>query len=72
MQSIIPEANPDLLTVPEAACHLRVVPATIRKWKHQGRFASRKHGGRVLFLRSDLDAFSNAGEERPAKAAKRR
>jgi excisionase family DNA binding protein len=72
MESLIPVPNPALLNVPEAACHLKVMPATIRKWKHQGRFPYRKHGGRVLFLRSDLDAFSKAGEERPLKAAKRR
>jgi excisionase family DNA binding protein len=65
-------ANSDLLTVPEAACYLRVKPSTVRKWKFQGRFPAGFLGRRVVFRRADLDRFIEAGFATWEKASLRR
>jgi excisionase family DNA binding protein len=57
----MPEADQELLNIPEAAQHLRVQPSTIRKWLFQRRFACQKLGRRVLIFRAVLDDFIAAG-----------
>ena len=49
-------AEPDLLTVPEAAEFLRCKPQRVRDLLSQGRIGRIKEGGRTLVARSDLMA----------------
>lgn len=50
------------LTVDEAAAYLRLKPATIYGMVHERRLTHRKHGGRLVFEKADLDAWSKANE----------
>jgi excisionase family DNA binding protein len=68
----VSEPTSNLFTVPEAALYLKVVAATIRKWSFQKRFPTGYLGRRVVFRRSDLDAFIAEGfVPVPTKKAKR-
>jgi len=58
MKSIYP--TPKLTTV-EAAAYLRLQPGTLEVWRCRGRGpAYQKLGRRVVYDRSDLDAFASA------------
>ncbi|MCM0755302.1 helix-turn-helix domain-containing protein [Desulfovibrio aminophilus] len=58
MKSIYP--TPKLTTV-EAAAYLRLQPGTLEVWRCRGRGpAYQKLGRRVVYDRSDLDAFARA------------
>ncbi len=46
------------MTVSEAASYLRLKVSTIYGLKHRNKIPSRKHGGRLIFLRSELDQWS--------------
>lgn len=49
------------LTTEEVADHFRTSPATVRYWRHIGRGPhSTKFGRRVLYLRSDVEAWALA------------
>ena len=53
--------QPDLLTISEAAEVLRAPVATLRYWRHIGTGPhSFRLGRRVLYRRSDLDAWVEA------------
>lgn len=53
------------MTVAEAATFLRVSRATIYDWVHQRLIAHRKHGGRLVFVRNDIEQWSKSKEVRP-------
>lgn len=62
----------DIMTVAEAAQFLRLAPATLRSWRHQGRGPqSFNFGGRIFFKTKDLEAWAAAqyaqavGEDTP-------
>jgi excisionase family DNA binding protein len=64
-------ADPEWLTLGEAAKYLGVAQSTIRKWSDSGRLpAFYTPGGHRRFRRSDLDSFlgssRGAGRARPA------
>jgi excisionase family DNA binding protein len=49
---------PQLLTIDEAAAYLRQPVKTLRNWRSEGRGpASMKLGRRVLYDKTDLDAW---------------
>ncbi len=55
------DAQPDLLTITEAAELLRAPVATLRYWRHLGTGpASFRLGRRVLYRREDLNAWIDA------------
>jgi excisionase family DNA binding protein len=54
---------PELLTIPEAAEHARVIPGTIRRWIRAGRLASTGEGKLLRVRRVDLDAVLAGGAE---------
>ncbi|MGY1845533.1 helix-turn-helix transcriptional regulator [Modestobacter sp. SYSU DS0875] len=62
----------DLLTLEEAAERLRTSPSTLRYWRHRSEGPkSFRVGRRVLYKRSDLDAWVEqqyAAENRPVVA----
>jgi excisionase family DNA binding protein len=64
-----PAADPDWLTLGQAAKYLGVAQSTIRKWSDQGRVpAFYTPGGHRRYRRADLDAFL----ERSGPGAKER
>jgi excisionase family DNA binding protein len=56
----------DLLTVPETAVMLRLRVSTIRAWVLRRKIPFHRLGRRVMFRRSDLEAFI-AGSVVPAR-----
>ena len=59
------DAQPDLLTITEAAELLRAPVATLRYWRHLGTGpASFRLGRRVLYRRDDLSAWIDAQRQR--------
>ena len=57
--------QPFFLTASEAARFLRIKAATIYDWVHQRKIPFRKHGGRLVFVQADLQAFSKSTEVLP-------
>lgn len=56
-----PNQSP-FLTADEAAVFLRIQARTLRNWRWKGAGpAYRKHGGRVVYHRQDLERFSERG-----------
>ena len=53
------------LTVQECAEFMKVRPRTLYKWACAKRIPSRKHGGRLVFYRPEIEAWS-ASRTRPA------
>ena len=54
-------AFPIFLDTESAATHLNVSVSSLEKWRVHGRGPRyRKHGRRVVYLRADLDAWSDA------------
>ena len=55
----------------EAAEYLGVSAKTLSNWATSGRYDLRfiKVGRRVIYLKSDLDAFMAKGDSQPNKAA---
>jgi excisionase family DNA binding protein len=62
------EIQSELLTLPEAAEHLRLKVSTLRAWRGQRKIPFLKIGRRVMVRRSDLAAFV-AGSVVPARKA---
>lgn len=59
------DAQPDLLTITEAAELLRAPVATLRYWRHLGTGpASFRLGRRVLYRRNDLHAWIATQQDR--------
>jgi len=60
---LAPEPAPDILTPREAAKVLRVSPGTLAIWRCLKRYGLpfSKVGSKVVYRRSDLDAFIQAG-----------
>lgn len=58
-------ADDSLFDVAEAAAYLKVKPSTLYGWAHQRRIPFRKHGRRLVFSRSDLEAWSAATRQDP-------
>jgi excisionase family DNA binding protein len=54
--------GPEYLTVQEAAEYLRCKPKRVYDLVSQRRLAPRRDGSRLLFLRSDLDAYRAGGD----------
>jgi excisionase family DNA binding protein len=55
----------DLMTLAEAAAHLRTPVATLRYWRHLGTGpAGFRLGRRVVFRRADLDRWVCEQQER--------
>jgi len=54
-----------LLDINEAAALLHIKPSTLYGWVHQRRVPFRKHGSKVLFVMSDLMAWSKAQDISP-------
>ncbi len=49
----------------EAAHYLRLRPATLERWRSVGGGPTfRKLGGRVVYAKTELDAFAEAGRKR--------
>ena len=44
----------------EAAAYLRVAKSTLYQWAHKKEIPYRKHGDRIVFLRSQIQDWSNA------------
>jgi excisionase family DNA binding protein len=61
MPDLITDAQPDLLTITEAAELLRAPVATLRYWRHLGTGPrSFRLGRRVLYRREDLLTWIDA------------
>lgn len=58
------------MTVEECANYIKAAPATVYKWSHKKRIPSRKHNGKLMFHREEIDAWS-AGKARPVMDAVR-
>lgn len=57
----------DLLTTEEVAAYFRTVPATVRYWRHVGKGPrSLRVGRRVLYRRSDVQAWAESALTQPA------
>jgi hypothetical protein len=57
-QAMSEPAESENLTPPDAAAHLKRTEKTLAQWRSQGRGpAYLKTGGRILYRRSDLDAW---------------
>ena len=53
------------LNTREAASYLRLQPATLDRWRSiRGGPTFRKLGGRVVYKKTDLDAFADAARRR--------
>lgn len=52
--------GPNFLTVKEAADLLRISPQTVYSWVHQRKIPYRKHGSRLVFLKQELQKFSDS------------
>jgi predicted DNA-binding transcriptional regulator AlpA len=64
-----PTDNSELLRSEHAAAYLGVMPGTLNQWRYQrkGPRYLRPGGGKfVLYRKSDLDAWLNAGAVDPA------
>ncbi|NRA87380.1 MAG: helix-turn-helix domain-containing protein [Rhizobiales bacterium] len=54
-------------TIMQAASHLLVKPSTLNKWRHLGIGpVFRTHGGRIVYLIEDLDAWSESQKHQKA------
>ena len=59
------------LTVEQAANRLLVKPTTMRNWRNQKLGpVFRAHGGRIVYLMEDLDAWSDSQKHQTAKPRK--
>ena len=59
------------LTVEQAAKRLLVKPTTMRNWRNQQLGpVFRAHGGRIVYLIEDLDAWSDSQKLQTAKPRK--
>lgn len=59
--------EPEFMTTEEVAAYFRTVPATVRYWRHIGKGPrSFKVGRRVLYRRSDCQAWADAELAKPA------
>jgi excisionase family DNA binding protein len=66
------DAQPDLLTISEAAELLRAPVATLRYWRHLGTGPrSFRLGRRVLYRRDDLHSWIATQQDRTAQAEPR-
>lgn len=65
------ELKTPYLTVEQAAKRLLVKPTTMRNWRtqHLGP-VFRAHGGRIVYLIEDLDAWSDSQKHQTAKPRK--
>ncbi len=52
------------LSIEEAADYLRLKKGTLYSYVHQRRIVYRKHGSKLIFIKKDLDAFSQSGEHK--------
>jgi len=48
----------EFLTIEETSSLLRVTKSTLYTWVHQRKIPFRKHGGRVVFNKQELDDWS--------------
>jgi len=48
----------EFLTIDEASSFLRITKSTLYTWVNQRKIPFRKHGGRVVFNRQELDDWS--------------
>lgn len=59
---MLTETSSPYLTTKEAARYLRLRPSTLQRWRSVGGGPPyRKFGGRVVYLRLELEAFAEAG-----------
>ena len=59
-----------LISVEEAALHLKVAEQTVRLWARQGRFRWFKLGSRMVIDQEDLEKFVTAQQRgRPVEMA---
>lgn len=66
-------AQPDRLTVAEAAALARVTPSTVYRWLSEQKLTRHGSIGRVLIDRAELDALLRSGPpHRPRRAAQPR
>ena len=61
-----------LMTVEQVAAKTSARPYTVRAWAKSGALRGMKPGKRWLFDPADVDAFLEAGENRPRETARRR
>jgi len=61
-----------LLTVEQVAAQLNASPYTVRGYAKSGALRGSKPGKRWLFEQADVDAFLEAGENRPRETERRR
>lgn len=54
------------MNIAEAADYLRVTRKTLYNWTYTERIPFRKHGGRVVFSKMDLDTWSNQQKVGPS------
>ena len=66
------EAMSALLTVEQVASQLNASSYTVRGYAKSGALRGSKPGKRWLFEQADVDAFLEAGENRPRETARRR
>jgi excisionase family DNA binding protein len=52
-----------ILTLKEAADHLRVSPHTIRAWVYERRIMPVKMGRRVMFTQEEIQRFIERGKD---------
>jgi excisionase family DNA binding protein len=62
----------EILKPPEAAAYLRIAIPTLRKWTTEGRFKHVRLGGKVLYLKNDLNNYilSNVIQARKSSAVR--
>lgn len=61
-----------LLDVEQVASQLKCSPWAVRDWAKSGDLRGSKPGKRWLFEQADVDAFLEAGENRPRETPRRR
>ena len=61
---LIPQPDPDILTIRDVAARLGVTTRTVRRWIDAGRLAVHAKGpgptGMLLFARSDVEAIAES------------
>lgn len=61
-----------MLTVDQVAAQLQAKPYTVREWAKSGALRGCKPAKRWLFEQADVDAFLEAGQNRPRETERRR
>lgn len=56
------------MDIEECAEHIKIKVSTIYKWSCAGTIPKRYHGGKLVFHRGDIDAWSAARVKRTRKA----